>query len=252
MILTRNGVDINYEVHGKGQTTLLLTHGYSGSLRMWDPQVAALQANFRLVTWDLRGHGGSDSPERLDLYSAAHAVADMAALLDHLRLEQAVVGGLSLGGYLSLAFYLTHPDRVRALVLADTGPGYRNDEAREGWNEMARARGRFFSHKGLAGLEAGDPAHGDTHRSAMGLANAAAGTLVQHDGAVMAALPDVAVPSLIIVGSNDEPFVNPSQYMARKIPSSQLCMLDDAGHVSNIEQPDAFNAALVGFLADLA
>ena len=84
---------------------------------MWAPQRAALSENYRLILWDMRGHARSDSPEALDAYSEAETVADMAALLDAEGADSALVGGLSLGGYMSLAFALSHPERVDGLLL---------------------------------------------------------------------------------------------------------------------------------------
>src|SRR5581483_1243498 len=100
--------------------------------------------DYRMITWDMRGHGLSDSPTDTAEYTEAKTVEDMAAILDACDVEQAVIGGLSLGGYMSLAFNVAHPSRVRALVLCDTGPGYRNDEARAGWNAMATRRAEAF------------------------------------------------------------------------------------------------------------
>ena len=92
-----------------------------------------LSKHHKLVLWDMRGHGQSDYPEDPSAYSEALTVADMAALLDAVGADKAIVGGLSLGGYMSLAFYRTHPDRVRALLIIDTGPGFKKDEpARSG------------------------------------------------------------------------------------------------------------------------
>src|SRR5467141_3113304 len=114
--LNRDGVNIYYEVHGSGPA-LLLTHGYSSTSAMWQGQIEALSKHHRLVLWDMRGHGQSDYPEELKAYSEALTVADMAALLDEVGAENAIVGGLSLGGYMSLAFYRANPERVRALLI---------------------------------------------------------------------------------------------------------------------------------------
>src|SRR4029078_7748485 len=128
--LNRDGVNIYYEVHGSGPP-LLLTHGYSSTSGMWQGQIAALSKHHKLVLWDMRGHGQSGYPEDNAPYSEALTVPDMAALLDAVGADKAIVGGLSLGGYMSLAFYRAHPDRVRALLIIDTGPGFQKDEARE-------------------------------------------------------------------------------------------------------------------------
>lgn len=248
--LDRDGVKIYYEVHGAGPT-VLLSHGYSATSAMWTPQLDALGASCRVVIWDMRGHGASDSPEDPSAYSEALTVADMAALLDAVDAPQAVIGGLSLGGYMSLAFYAAHPQRANALMLFDTGPGYRSDRGRDAWNRTAEQRAREFETHGLAALSAGGEVRVSLHRSARGLAHAARGMLAQRDGHVMAILPTIRVPTLVLVGALDEPFLAASDYMAAKIPSATKIVLADAGHASNIDRPRDFNAAVLDFLAAL-
>src|SRR6266481_4784523 len=114
--LSRDGVNIHYEVHGSGPP-LLLTHGYSSTSAMWQGQVAALSNHHKLVLWDMRGHGQSDYPDDPKAYSDALTVADMAALLDEVGADSAIVGGLSLGGHMTLTIYSAHPKRVRALLI---------------------------------------------------------------------------------------------------------------------------------------
>lgn len=252
MQLERQGATIDYNTYGTGPITLLLTHGYSGTQCMWEGQIDALTKHCTVITWDVIGHGLTESPSNPTRYSCRETIADMAAILDAVGAKQAVIGGLSMGGYLSLAFNAAHPERTQALILADTGPGYRNDEAREQWNKMARGRAKYFRLRGLDELEKGDPAHGDTHQSAEGLALAAEYLLTQQDGHVMASLPHIQVPTLVIVGEQDTLFVQPSQYMAQKIPHAALAMLPNAGHVANIDNPGLFNESVVGFLQKLA
>ena len=93
---------------------------------MWDGQIAAFARRHRIIVWDMRGHGETDDPEDPAAYSEALTVEDMAALLRCCGIERAVIGGLSLGGCMSLAFHLAHPEMVSALMLFDTGPGFRN------------------------------------------------------------------------------------------------------------------------------
>ena len=141
--IDRDGVSIYYETHGPKERdvpSLLLSHGYGATCRMWDGQIAALADRYRVIVWDMRGHGESGDPDDPALYSQALTVGDMAAVLDACSEERAIVGGLSLGGVMSLAFHLAHPERVRALMLFDTGPGFKKDEARAKWNETAKAR----------------------------------------------------------------------------------------------------------------
>lgn len=247
-MLDRDGVKIHYEVAGDGPA-LILTHGYSSTAEMWDGQIAPLAKHFKVITWDMRGHGQSDYPDDLAAYSEEATVADMAALLDAVGAKDAVVGGLSLGGYMSLAFHLVHPERTRALLIIDTGPGYKNDQAREGWNEGVIRRADRFEAEGFGDLsKASAEVRLARHRDASGLARAARGMLTQRDARVIESLPAIAVSAVVIVGANDTPFLAASDYMAGKIPGAKKVVIPDAGHSANVDQPEAFNAAVLGFL----
>ena len=250
-VLTRDGVDLYYEVHGQGPV-VLLTHGYSATSQMWRGQVEALAGRYRLVTWDMRGHGESAYPEDERLYSEEATVADMAAILDEVGAERAVIGGLSLGGYMSLAFHRRHPERVRALLIIDTGPGFRNDAARDGWNATALQTAERYQREGLGGL-ANLSAERRTshHRSADGLVRAARGMLTHRDAGVIDSLASIAVPSLVVVGAEDKPFLNAADYMAAKIPGAEKVVIEGAGHAANIDQPAAFNRTVEDFLQRL-
>ncbi len=247
-MLDRDGVKIHYEVAGDGPA-LILTHGYSATSEMWAGQIAPLSRRFKVITWDMRGHGASDYPEDQAAYSEAATVADMAALLDAAGARDAIVGGLSLGGYMSLAFHATHRERTRALLIVDTGPGYKNDQARDGWNANAIARAERFEAQGFGDLSKASAevrlAH---HRDASGLARAARGMLTQKNARVIESLPGIAVPAVVIVGADDAPFLAASDYMAAKIPGAKKVVIEGAGHSANIDQPAAFNAALLDFL----
>lgn len=245
--LTRNGVTLFYEVLGAGPT-LLLSHGFGASAAMWAPQREALSASHRLILWDMRGHARSDSPEDSAAYSEAETVADMAAILDAEGAASALVGGLSLGGYMSLAFALSHPERVDGLLLFDTGPGYKQDEARAKWNGFAQRQAEKYESRGLVAAPKGPETEGAAHRSALGLANAARGMLAQVNARVMLGLDSIAVPTLVLVGAEDTPYLGAADYMARKIPSASQVVVPAAGHAANLDQPEAFNAAVLSFL----
>ena len=183
--IDRDGVRIHYEVHGNGPT-LLLTHGYSSTSAMWKDQIEPLSKHHKLVLWDMRGHGQSDYPEDPAAYSEALTVADIAALLDEVDATSAIIGGLSLGGYMSLAFYRAHPERVRALLIVDTGPGFKKDDARDAWNKRAHDTGDRFEREGLAVLQSLSRERSSvSHRNASGLAHAARGMLTQRDARVI-------------------------------------------------------------------
>jgi pimeloyl-ACP methyl ester carboxylesterase len=168
---------------------------------------------------------------------------------------RAVVGGLSLGGYASLAFYRSHPEMVRALLICDSGPGYRNPEARAAWNARAHARAAELEARGLDAQGGRSREMREAighHRSVRGLAHAARGMLTQTDSSVIDSLPLIRVPTLIIVGDRDQPFRAPSEYMAKKIPGARLEVIPAAGHASNLDHPESFNRVLQDFLAQLA
>jgi pimeloyl-ACP methyl ester carboxylesterase len=243
----RDGVRVWFEEHGRG-AAVLLTHGYGATSRMWEPQWQGLGERFRLIAWDLRGHGRSDAPEDASLYSEAAAVGDMAAILDACGVADAVVGGLSLGGYLSLAFHLAHPGCTRALMLFDTGPGYRKEEGRRRWNAMTEELARGLAERGLAALGGGAEVRIGEHRSVHGLVLAARGILAQRDARVIESLPAIEVPTLVLWGERDEAFVKPGEYMAGKIPGATRVVLPNAGHAANLDQPQAFNAAVTSFV----
>ncbi|MCP3474346.1 alpha/beta hydrolase [Bradyrhizobium sp. CCGUVB1N3] len=249
--IDRDGVAIHYEVHGSGPP-LLLTHGYSSTSVMWHGQIDALARHASLVLWDMRGHGRSDYPDDPAAYSEALTVGDMAAILDAIGAPRAIIGGLSLGGYMSLAFYRAHPQRVRALLIIDTGPGFRKDDAREAWNARARATADKLDREGLDVLQSATRERATaSHRNARGLALAARGMLTQRDATVIELLPDIKVPSLIVAGADDTPFLAASDYMAAKIPGAHKVVIPAAGHAVNIDQPQAFVDAVVPFLTNL-
>src|ERR1700726_3277683 len=250
--LNRDGIQIYYKVHGSGPP-LLLTHGYSSTSAMWQGQIEALSKHHKLVLWDMRGHGQSDYPDDPAAYSEALTVADMAALLDEVGAHSAIVGGLSLGGYMSLAFYRAHPERVRALLIVDTGPGFKKDDARDAWNKRAHDTGDRFEREGLAVLKSASRERSTvSHRDVSGLARAAHGMLTQRDARVIESLPDIKVPSLVVVGADDTPFLAASDYMAAKIPGAQKGGIPAAGHAVNIDQPQAFIDAVLPFLDTLS
>ena len=247
-----NGININYEEHGApAGAPILLTHAYAATLQMWNPQFPAL-GDYRVIAWDMRGHGGTDSPPKQEDYTEKLTVEDMAALLRHLGIERAVVGGLSLGGYISLEFQLAHPEMVRALVLCNTGPGYRKDDARAGWNDFATGYAQRFEERGLEGLGRGVEidATKKYQRSAEGLAMAGRGILTQRDAKVMEHLEQIDVPTLIVLGADDARYKAGGDYMASKIPNARKVVIEDAGHAVNLYQPEKFNAAVLEFLKD--
>lgn len=249
--INRDGVNIYYETHGAGPA-ILLTHGFSATADMWGPQVDMLQGDHQVIVWDMRGHGRSDSPDDGALYGEPQTIADMAMILDATGVTAAIIGGHSLGGYMSLAFRNAYPERVSAMVLSGTGPGFRRDDTRAAWNIVANGMGDDIARGGLASLGGRsremDPHH---HKSVDGLVQAARHMLTQRDAAVLESLPAIAVPTLITVGRNDTNYLNGAKYMNAKIAGSEYHVFEDAGHAVNLDQAEAFNAVLGVFTARL-
>ncbi len=250
--LARPGASIRYQVSGSGHPPLLLTHGYGATSAMFGPNLAAAGARNQVVTWDIRGHGASEYPADPDRYSPAAALGDMTAILTELGIERAVLGGHSLGGYLSLDLALARPDLVAGLVLIDTGPGFRNDAARDEWNRRANKTAARLEEQGLAALGSSAEMHAGEHRDASGLIHAARRTLTQYDSHVLDGLPRIEAPTLVIVGADDAPFLAAADYMSAKIARARKVVIPAAGHAPNVSQPELFNAELRGFLDEVA
>jgi 3-oxoadipate enol-lactonase len=253
------GIEMAYDERGSGPAVVLL-HGYPFNRSMWREQVEALSASYRVITPDLRGHGetsASHEPATMD-----EMAQDVAALMDELNVQRAAVGGLSMGGYVTLAFYRRFPLRVRALILADTRPQADTEEARTNREQQAR-KALKEGMKEIAGVLLPKVLAPATLRERPdvvarvrkmmvktkpeGAATALRGMAARIDQTDF--LPRILAPTLIIVGSQDE--LTPpadAEVMRREIRGSRLEIIQGAAHVSNIENPTAFNRALKEFL----
>ncbi len=249
-----NNTELYYEVHGQGYPVVFL-HGFAGTVNMWQPQVPVLSQEYRFIIYDARGHGQSESPSSTDQYSADIVVEDLFQLLGAIGIEKAVVGGLSMGGYESLRFYLRHPQMVTALILMDTGPGYRNPTRREEWNRQQEERANLLETQGIEAFAVNAPSY--TPRELMlkqnpiGLANMARKVVAQHDSWVIENLGEIKVPTLVLVGEKDTPFLQATEYMSKAIPEAQHMVIPEAGHGANLDNVEAFNKAVLDFLGKL-
>jgi pimeloyl-ACP methyl ester carboxylesterase len=253
------GGEIAYEVRGEGPAVLLL-HAFPLGLVMWDDQVRALEATHEVVRFDCRGFGGSPPGEAL--LTMERVADDAAALLDHLEVSQAVVCGVSMGGYGAFAMVRRHPDRLRGLVLADTRAGPDNEDLRRLRSEQAskvlREGSGAIAEAFLPRL-VGETTHKE--RPALvarlreiivanpprGIADALAGLAARGDSAPT--LREVRVPTLLIWGAEDtlSPLAE-AEKIKDGIAGSRLEVVPKAGHLSNMENPEAWNAALRTFL----
>lgn len=248
----RDGVRIYYDIQGPAHgLAVLLSHGHAAATPMWVHQVAALKDNYRVITWDLRGHGRSDCPSDPSLYSVQHTVDDMAAILDVCGLRKAVIGGHSLGGVMSFQFQLAYPERVLAMAILNSGPGFRNPNVRQQWNAGCERTAASLERKGLAALSKSNEVHAEWHRDVWGLIHAARGIMTHEDSRMIDNLGNINVPVLVLVGAEDQEFLGAADYMARKIPDVRKEIIDHAGHAANLDQPEVFNTLLISFLEQL-
>lgn len=254
-----NCIRLYYEEHGTGYP-VVFAHAFAGTTHMWEPQVPVFSKRYRFIVYDARGHGQSQSPPSLEQYSADIVVEDLCQLLRHLKISKAVVGGLSTGGYQSLRFYLRHPEMVAALVLMGTGPGYRNPEHMAEWNRKQEKRARqletggtgaFADDPGTRAILAYTPREILLRQNPVGLANMARMVVGQHDTEVIERLGEVKVPTLVVAGAEDTPFLGAASYMARAIPGARSVIIPQAKHAVNLDNPVAFNEAVLGFLDGL-
>lgn len=263
----RAGVKIYFEDTGGDGDVVFLTHGFGSSSATWDGQMELVK-NFRIVRWDMRGHGLSDSPKDPAAYSKRHQVDDMMAVLDACEVPCAVFVGHSMGGFDSMLFQLCsaqHAQRMKALVVVSAGPGFGKAEAREKWNQRAAAMAADFGAKGLEALVGSDRNKGHTDEGArIGLAHSARRVFAQLDddpllstlpnraGVVITHLPQLKSPMLIVVGERDKAFRGAADMMAAKVPASQCVVIAGAGHMVHEVQQDRFNAVLSDFLQSVA
>lgn len=252
-MMDRDGVAIHYSVEGSAPgIPALLSHGFSATADMYRSTVDVLSRTRRCITWDVRGHGRSDYPTDPVAYTPDLATGDMVAILDAEGIREAALIGHSMGGFLSLDMQRRHPARVKALVLVGTGPGYRSDESRAGWNQLCERYAVNLETRGFDGLPGeADEVRADAHRDVSGLILAARGILAQRDAAVIDSLPTIAIPTLILVGENDKAFRTGSAYMADKIPGARLVVIPGAGHAPMITHTDEFLSHVTDFLYEV-
>jgi len=253
---------LHVELRGEGPT-VILAHGFSGSARNWGPQVRAFRDRNRLVTYDLRGHARSPSFSELEAACDAESfVQDMLEVVDRSGAARVVVGGLSLGAAVALAFARRHPGRVRGLILASLPAGRNHAGAFSGSAEaMARvleeeggeAAGNRFVWGPGSGLDERGAAlirQGFLEHDPIGLARVLRGVLPDLAGEIDA--PRLAgeqkIPTLLIAGGRDPGSLATTRRLATRLPHAQTVILEEAGHVVNLVAPTAFNEALGAFL----
>ena len=250
-----NNIEIAYDDTGSGPAVVLV-HGYPFNRSLWTEQVSALADRYRVVALDLRGHGESEASTGASTMKLM--AQDIAGLMDELQIDRAVIGGLSMGGYVTLAFYQLFPERVEKLLLADTRAQADTDEAKatradqvqqilaDGMTGIVNAMLRkLLSPETVSKQPEIVKRVRDMmmHTTPEGAVGALRGMAEREDQT--ARLAHINVPTLIVVGK-DDPItpVADSEKMHERIAGSQLVVIENASHVSNIEQPQQFNRAL--------
>lgn len=269
-ITTPDGVALHYEEAGEG-TPILFIHEFGGNHASWEPQMRHFSRRHRCITYAARGYPPSDVPADVNQYSQAIAVADAIAVLDALGIAKAHIVGLSMGGFATVHFGLRHPDRALSLTVAGAGYGcekeheeyfrgvslevadrFATDGARafapiyaegasrvqfqdkdpRGWREFAD-RLAIHSDQGAAltmrGVQARRPSFWDLE----------------------AELKAMDVPTLVIVGDEDDHCLQPGIFLKKTIPACGLSVFPKTGHTLNLEEPDAFNALVASFIAQV-
>ena len=266
--ITPDKVRLHYEETGQG-TPVLFVHEFSGDHRSWDAQMRELGKRYRCIAYAARGYTPSDLPADKNAYTYQHVMRDCIAVLDHLKVDRAHIVGLSMGGYTALQVALNHPARVRSMVLAGTGSGlerwfseqfHKNSQdvalvfEREGSAAVARTYGNGPSRVPFANKDPRGFAEFTKHlaeHDAQGSANTSRGfqggrpSLYDFESGIRA----LKIPTLIVVGDEDDRCIEPSLFLKQAIAASGLIMFPKTGHLVNLEEPDLFNQVVGEFLA---
>ena len=263
---TKDGVRLHYEENGSG-TPLIFIHEFAGDHRSWEPQMRFFARYFRCIAFCARGFPPSDIPEDPAKYSQSHARDDVIAVLDHLKIERAHVVGLSMGGFAALHVGITYPKRALSLTIAGCGYGAEPGQ-KEKFQSECEAAAAYFESAGMA--EAGgkyalgptrvqyqnkDP-RGWAEFAAQFVEHSAKGQALTMRGVQMRRpslwelvddMKKIDVPTLIVTGDEDDPCIEPGVLMKRSIATAALIVLPRSGHTINLEEPEAFNRALLDF-----
>jgi len=261
---TGDRVRIYFEEHGDG-TPLVLAYGIGGNADLWDVNVEALAARYRVVLWEPRGHARSDSPADPARYSFHRWALDLRDLLDHLNIRRAHVGGLSLGAGIATRFALLYPARVRSLLVTNSSSAAglplsvdnlvmraRSIQITLSEGMDAMAEFSMTANPNVAARLALDPSSKEEfyayyrRLTPIGYANALRALLAMDY--ITDQLPEIKAPTLLIGGDKD-PSLEPMKVMHRKVRGSKLVVLSPASHFANRDQPAAWNRAALEFLA---
>ena len=254
-----NGIELNYEIHGNNGPWVVLSHSLACDLHMWDDQIEQLKGRFRVLAFDTRGHGKSDAPD--GAYTLDQLVEDVRGLLAGLGIEKPHWVGLSMGGMIAMSYALKYPDAFRSMVLCDTSSRIPPELA-----PVWETRIKTANEQGMKALVPGtlerwftEPFRATRKDVTDRVAAMIEATSVTGYSGCCHAIPTinctdrlhtVRCPVQIIVGEQDAGTpVAMSQAIHSAISGSELVIIPEASHLSNLEQPQQFNRALTGFLS---
>ena len=269
-ITTPDGISLHYEEAGEG-SPMLFIHEFGGNHASWEPQMRHFARRHRCITYAARGYPPSDVPADVEQYSQAIAVADAIAVLDALGIAKAHIVGLSMGGFATVHFGLRHPDRALSLTVAGAGYGCEKEHEEYFRNVSLEVARRFETD----GARAFAPTYGAgasrvqfqnkdprgwqefaerlaTH-SDMGAALTMRGVQARRPSFwdLEAELKAMTLPTLVIVGDEDDHCLQPGIFLKKTIPACGLCVFPKTGHTLNLEEPDWFNRHLAEFIAQV-
>lgn len=255
--ITPDNVKLYYEETGQG-TPIVFVHEFAGDHRSWEPQMREFGKRYRCIAYSARGYTPSDVPADTEAYTYKHVMRDCVAVLDHLKIDNAHLIGLSMGGYTCLQVALNHPGRVRSMVLAGAGSGSVRSETAE-FHKSSQALSERFLREGSKAIAetyglgpsrvpflVKDPrgfaefSRMLAEHDAQGSANTSRGfqggrpSLYDFEDEIR----KLTTPALIVVGDEDERCIEPSLFLKKTLSASGLVMMPKTGHVVNLEEPD--------------
>ncbi|MFB7586439.1 alpha/beta fold hydrolase [Streptomyces sp. NPDC056169] len=258
-----DGIPLAYEDRGSGPA-LLLVHGHPFDHTMWQPQIDRFSRTHRVLAPDLRGYGITPLGARPDFTDLGDFAEDLVDLLGHLKIQECVVAGLSMGGQIAMELHRRHPERVRGLVLADTFPAAETEDGKAARNAMADrllAGGagamREYADEVLDRMVAPYNTHAAPHVHRMMCATDPVGAAAALRGRAerpdyRESLTTVAVPALVVVGRDDTYTpVADAEEMHALLPDSTLAVIERAAHLPNLERPEEFDSVLDSYLRSL-
>jgi pimeloyl-ACP methyl ester carboxylesterase len=267
LLTTDDDVKLHYEEAGSG-TPIVFVHEFAGDCRSWEAQMRYFGRRYRCIAFNARGFPPSDVPDDVEMYSQARARDDIKAVLDALKIEKAHIVGLSMGGFATLHFGFTYPERVLSLAVGGCGYGAQADKRAQFAAETEAAAKRFeeigmskaaqgyalapsrvqFQNKDPRGWKefADQLATNSTKGSALTMRGVQSRRPSLFD--LVEQMKTITAPTLIITGDEDWPCLEPAILMKRTIMSAGLVVLPNSGHTVNLEEPSTFNHHVADFL----